>query len=92
MLAGHGADGSGKWQDSAALMAPGPDGAMVPLPKEHFGFTDGISDPVFRGQFDNPAAEALAVIGGGKIAEGDYDLRNKLVGAGDRRVHSRPGR
>ena len=58
LLAGHGADGSGKWQDSAALMAPGPDGAMVPLPKEHFGFTDGISDPVFRGQFDNPAAEA----------------------------------
>ena len=66
---------TGKWQDSAALMAPGPDGAMVPLPKEHFGFTDEISDPVFRGQFDNPAAEALAVIGAGKIAEGDYDMR-----------------
>jgi Dyp-type peroxidase family len=72
LLNGHGADGSGLWQDSQALMAPGPDGAMVPLPKEHFGFIDGISDPVFRGQFVG-AAEALASIGGGKIAEGPYD-------------------
>ena len=60
---------------SAALMAPGAGGTMVPQPTEHFGFTDGISDPVFRGQFDNPAAEALAVIGGGKIAEGRYDQK-----------------
>jgi Dyp-type peroxidase family len=72
LLAGHGADGTGKWQDASALMQAGPDGAMVPLPKEHFGFTDGISDPVFRGQFDADA-EHLAAIGGGKIAEGRYD-------------------
>jgi hypothetical protein len=72
LLTGHGADGSGKWQDSKALMAPGPEDRMVPLPKEHFGFTDGISDPVFRGQFDADA-ERLAAIGGGKIAEGPYD-------------------
>jgi Dyp-type peroxidase family len=75
LLGGHGANGAGKWQDSAALMAPGPDGTTIALPKEHFGFTDGISDPVFRGQLD-AAAERLAVIGGGKIAEGSYD-RNK---------------
>lgn len=73
LLDGHGDDGKARWQDSCALMAPlGPNGAMVPLPKEHFGFTDGISDPVFRGQFE-PAAEALAAIGGGKIARGVYD-------------------
>lgn len=72
LLEGHGADGSGKWQDSVARMAPGPGGTMMPIPKEHFGFTDGISDPVFRGQFDG-AAEALAAIGGGKIAQGSYD-------------------
>jgi Dyp-type peroxidase family len=54
------------------VMKPGPDGRMVSQPKEHFGFTDGISDPVFRGQFD-AAAERLAAIGGGKIAEGPYD-------------------
>lgn len=73
LLAGHGADGAGTWQDSAALMAALPDGTRTPIPKEHFGFTDGISDPVFKGQFDNPATEALAAIGGGKIAEGPYD-------------------
>lgn len=75
LLDGHGVDGSGKWQDSAALMASGPDGAMVPQPTEHFGFTDGISDPVFHGQFDNPDTEAFTAIGGGKIAEGDYDQK-----------------
>lgn len=72
LLAGHGADGQGLWQDSAALMEPGPDGTMIPQPKEPFGFTDGISDPVFRGQFQADA-EARAVIGAGKIAEGPYD-------------------
>ena len=72
LLSGSGADGSGKWQESAARMAPGPDGSMIAQAKEHFGFTDGISDPVFRGQFD-AAAERLAAIGGGKIAEGPYD-------------------
>lgn len=73
LLVGHGADGSGRWQDSSALMVPGPEGTMIPIPKEHFRFTDGISDPVFRGQFENPEAEAIAAIGGGKIAEGEYD-------------------
>jgi Dyp-type peroxidase family len=72
LLSGHGADGSGKWQDSKALMTLAPDGKVVPLQKEHFGFTDGISDPVFRGQFDTQA-EQLASIGGGKIGEGPYD-------------------
>ncbi|MGY2996922.1 Dyp-type peroxidase [Mesorhizobium sp. URHB0026] len=71
LLSGHGKDGSGRWQDSAARMG-GPEGAKVPLPKEPFGFTDGIGDPVFRGQLDEKA-EALAAVGGGKIAEGPYD-------------------
>ncbi|HEX5379741.1 MAG TPA: hypothetical protein VFW47_14285 [Phenylobacterium sp.] len=72
LLGGHGCDGSALWQDSTAIMAPQPDGSKRPVPKEHFGFTDGISDPVFRGQF-GPDAEALAAKGGGKIAEGPYD-------------------
>ncbi len=72
LLDGHGADGAGRWQDTAALMERAPDGSVTFLPKEHFGFTDGISDPVFEGQFEGDA-EALAVIGGGKIAEGPYD-------------------
>jgi Dyp-type peroxidase family len=71
LLTGHGAEGAERWQDCSALMEPGQDGAMIATPREHFGFTDGISDPVFRGQF-GPEAEALAAIGGGKIAEGPY--------------------
>ncbi len=71
LLDGHGADGNGRWQDSAALTGVGTDGKVHALPKEHFGFTDGISDPVFDGQFEGEA-EALAVIGGGKIAMGPY--------------------
>jgi deferrochelatase/peroxidase EfeB len=72
LLAGHGVDGTGKWQDAKALMQAAPDGTMVPLAIENFGFRDGISDPVFRGQFDADA-ERLAVIGGGKIAEDRYE-------------------
>lgn len=71
LLTGHGGDGRGRWQDSRALMTRLRDGTPVPCAREPFGFTDAISDPVFRGQFD-PAAEALAAKGGGKIADGPY--------------------
>ncbi len=72
VMGGHTADGQQPWQDSAALMIARPDGSKIPCAKEHFGFTDGISDPVFDGQF-GPEAEGLAAIGGGKIAAGPYD-------------------
>ena len=73
LLAGHGADGSGPVAGfRRADGSEAPTATMVPQPKEPFGFTDGISDPVFRGQFDADA-EARAVIGAGKIAEGRYD-------------------
>jgi deferrochelatase/peroxidase EfeB len=75
LLAGHGADGMGRWQDSKALMDTAPDGSVTVLPREPFGFMDGISDPVFRGKYQ-PEAEAQAAIGGGKIAEGPYDIRS----------------
>jgi Dyp-type peroxidase family len=55
------------WQDSSAMMARLPDGTMLPTATEHFGFTDGISDPTFAGQYE-PKDEADAVIGGGKFA------------------------
>jgi len=35
--------------------------------KEHFGFTDGIGDPVFEGQYPNEADLLAAVIGQGKL-------------------------
>lgn len=71
LITGHGTDGKGNWQHSSAMMAPlGPNGSMVPLPKEHFGFVDGISDPAFKGEYANPEVEALAVRGGGKLEAG----------------------
>lgn len=71
LLEGHGADGSLRWQDCQSLMMTLSDGTKTPCAREHFGYTDAISDPVFRGQFE-PEDEAVAVIGGGKIAEGAY--------------------
>jgi len=72
LVTGHGADGAGQWQDSAAIMATLPDGTKVPCAKEHFQFTDGISDPVFKGQF-SADYEKVMVMGGGKIAEGTFN-------------------
>ncbi len=57
------------YQQMAALMEPdpsGPPGTLRPSRKEHFGFTDGIGDPVFDGQHP---AEIMAqrVVGQGKL-------------------------
>jgi Dyp-type peroxidase family len=54
------------YQDSAALMAEVASGKKVPTAKEHFGYTDGIGDPVFAGQYE-PDREKSDVIGSGKI-------------------------
>ncbi|TDH59189.1 hypothetical protein E2C06_28600 [Dankookia rubra] len=78
LLRGHGRrpDGRGpaedRWQDSGTIMEAGPDGVLLPTPREPFGFTDGISDPVFAGQDvldDDPGA----AIGSGKIRPGPFD-------------------
>lgn len=73
MIGGHGRDNA-PWQDSAARFRTLPDGRVIPTPFEHFGFTDGISDPVFAGQISGRANSAAA-IGGGKIVAGKYDVR-----------------
>jgi Dyp-type peroxidase family len=54
------------YQDSAALMAEVAPGKKVPTAKEHFGYTDGVGDPVFAGQYE-PDREKSDVIGSGKI-------------------------
>lgn len=41
-------------------------GKKVPTAKEHFGFTDGISDPVFAGQYPEEV-ENIVVAGNGKL-------------------------
>jgi deferrochelatase/peroxidase EfeB len=65
LLKGHG-PGQAAWQDMAAVLSPGPDGAPSPTNKEHFGFSDGFGDPVFEGQSSGEAGR-MRVIGGGKI-------------------------
>jgi deferrochelatase/peroxidase EfeB len=75
---GHGPH-KGPWQDASAVLAPGPDGALTPTNKEHFGLSDGFGDPVFEGQY-GPGAEALRAIGGGKI---DRDQSWKPLATGE---------
>jgi deferrochelatase/peroxidase EfeB len=65
LLAGHRGDAT-LWQDSAALIDPATGQICA---REHFGFTDGIGDPTFEGQYD-PATEAEYVIGSGKRGPG----------------------
>lgn len=69
ILPGHGRDGA-DYQEAAALTGPKPGGGFRAISREHFGFADGMGDPVFEGQY-TPEAEKLRVRGGGKIEPGD---------------------
>jgi len=65
-LAGHRGDDGAEdlpYQDAAAILSE----AGTPTPKEHFGYTDGISNPFFKGCGSDPEN----VIGGGKPTRGD---------------------
>jgi deferrochelatase/peroxidase EfeB len=55
-----------RWQELSAITRRGKDGNWRPLPLEHFGLADGISETVFEGQM---AEEDMAryVRGGGKL-------------------------
>jgi Dyp-type peroxidase family len=63
ILATNGRSGDQEYQAASAIFDTLPDGMKVPTPKEHFGFTDGIGDPVFEGQYTDPTK---AVAGRGK--------------------------
>ena len=65
LLSGNGTN-EADFQQAGALMIDAGDGTKRPSPKEHFGFTDGIGDPVFDGQFE-PEVEARRMIGRGKL-------------------------
>jgi Dyp-type peroxidase family len=67
MLSGHRGP-TADYQDSAALMTALPNGRVVPTATVFFGFTDGIADPVFEGQFGSED-ESEEVIGSGKLLE-----------------------
>lgn len=64
LLCGHrGSQGDNMpYQEGSAICQNG-----IPTPKEHFGYTDGISDPFFKGSGGNPAN----LLGGGKPTRGN---------------------
>jgi len=66
ILKGHGV-GASDYQDMSARLMQDPEtGQYKPVPLEHFGFVDGISDPVFEGQF-LPENEEARKVGNGKF-------------------------
>ena len=63
-----GQDGNQPYQAASAIFEDY-QGVKVPSPKEYFGFTDGIGDPVFKGQYNADEEEQIA-IGRGKRMQG----------------------
>ncbi|MBL9060358.1 MAG: peroxidase [Mangrovicoccus sp.] len=70
ILATNGPSGTEEYQSASAVFTQ-IGGLRVPTPREHFGLTDGIGDPVFEGQYTDPEAERQAVIGRGKWMQAD---------------------
>jgi deferrochelatase/peroxidase EfeB len=66
----NGKAGDKPWQEASAVFDDF-GGAVLPTPREHFGFTDGIGDPVFEGQYP-PDREKVAVLGRGKRVDGKW--------------------
>ncbi|WP_207455051.1 hypothetical protein [Azospirillum sp. SYSU D00513] len=66
ILKGHGGPDA-EYQDLSALTQDG-----IPCAKEHFGYTDGISDPVFDGQYPDGYAKSVAVGGGATDGQGNW--------------------
>ncbi|MEM6759116.1 MAG: peroxidase [Pseudomonadota bacterium] len=64
-LTGVGRDGTQPYQEGSAVFKD-IGGMRVPTAKEHFGFTDGIGNPVFEGQLPDDIVDE-AVIGRGKL-------------------------
>jgi Dyp-type peroxidase family len=63
ILPGHGRP-SARYQDLTAIMVKRDDGSIVTSPKEHFGYTDALGDPVFDGQYPD-RSETLRATGNG---------------------------
>lgn len=68
VLVGHNPPGkpTQRYQELTAIFEPDGKGGVKPSPKEHFGFTDGIGDPVFDGQYVR-AQEELEAKGQGAV-------------------------
>jgi deferrochelatase/peroxidase EfeB len=69
LLTGHNPPGKRvprEYQDLSLIIKHQENGKYVPTPKEHFGFTDGIGDPAFYGQYSGED-EQRKVQGNGAI-------------------------
>jgi deferrochelatase/peroxidase EfeB len=60
------------FQELSALLKPNSDGTATPLPKEHFGFTDAIGDPVFDGQYPGGYEQTVATGNGALSGDGKW--------------------
>lgn len=65
ILTTNGRDGDQEFQAATAIFTEIEGIGKIPTPQEHFGFSDGIGDPIFEGQL-RPEEEAKSVIGRGK--------------------------
>ena len=74
VLKGHNQTGktTARYQDLSAIYKPDRDGVMQISPTEHFGFVDGISDPVFDGQDAEAAVKREARGNGAVDGEGNW--------------------
>ncbi len=74
LLTGHNPPGRGARRDyqDLSLIIKQKDGKYVPIPKEHFGFTDGIGDPVFEGQYSVEDEQAKVKGNGALDGEGNW--------------------
>ena len=60
------------FQELSALLKHNADGTATPLPKEHFGFTDAIGDPVFDGQYPEAYEQTIATGYGALSGDGKW--------------------
>lgn len=71
LLPGH-RGGNTEFQEASAILVPDGKGGVKPVAQEHFGYRDGIGDPVFEGQYP-PGREADTVVGNGRLtADGKW--------------------
>lgn len=70
ILPGNGRDGKSDYQPASAVFDE-IEGKMIGTAKEHFGYADGIGDPVFEGQYPEDRMKS-AVIGRGKRMDGEW--------------------
>ena len=74
LLTGHNRPGQQKqkYQELSALFERVSPVRVKPLPKEHFGFTDAIGDPVFEGQYPDDYEQRFAEGNGAFDGEGNW--------------------